>query len=549
MMRRYGLMALLLCWSGLLMASVSLTINPPAVRLGESFHLILTNDEPQSGGIPNLVPLQENFTVIGTQRSMLYSIVNGQTKAESQWIIILTAKKTGVLTIPPIEVGPQQTMAGSIEVTGDQITTSDDNQGDTPQAEVMLKTEVSVQKPFINQQVIYTVKLYNSQRLLEADYKPPSVEDALLVPLGDGRRYQTTLGSRGYMVEEQQYAVFPQKSGDLTIVAPSFRALVLDSVPRRINAQANATHLQVQPKPASYSGLSWLPATQVALTERYDQTNTMMKQGDTLVRTVTLQAAGVPAQLLPPFTVTSGPEFNAYTEKPTLKNTAKQQELVGRADVKVTYLLNKAGKITLPAYHVAWFNTLTGKEELASLPERTLEVEAVQGAAVKIKPTLTAQAMKKTLAMPSIPSRSMGTFIAWVGRILGGVILLALVVALSWWLIQRRSLGRRHRMRIALKQLHSACTANHPQQARDALLAWGRLRWPRDELLNLYHLTRLAHDSSLKKQLSLLSQALYSPDRAIQWQGDALWRSVRSYLNTKPAAKSKPNDLPPIHRV
>ena len=539
---RYIVSAILWCWYGLAMATISVQVNPPTVQLGDMFRLVLTIDNPQSGGIPNLIPLQENFTIAGTERSMLYSIINGQTHAVNQWTVLLTAKQVGILPIPPIQIGPQQSMATSVEVIGDKVSTALDNLGGPPQAEVMLKTKVSVKEPFVNQQVIYTVKLYNSQRLLEAEYKPPTVEDALLVPLGEGLRSQETVNGRSYAVEEQQYAIFPQKSGDLNIAPPSFNALVFDAVPRRLKVKAKPIQLVVKSKPADYSGKDWLPASQVALTEIYEQKNTKMNQGDTLVRTITLQAAGVPAQLLPIFDVANGPEFNAYTEKPVLKNTSNQQELVGRVDVKVTYLLNKAGHVTIPALSVPWFNTVTGKEERVSLPARTLDIEATQGGMPQ-QVTTTSDTVSPVIAEPRpLGSGNPPAFVWWLA---GGLILVGIAAIVWWW--RRCSLVRKGSTRLILKKLHKACVNNNQIQTQLVLLQWAALRWPNACPLNLQHLAKLTHDSSLKKQLTLLSEALYGQEQAIKWQGDALWRSVQAFLHTKPTLKSKPSELPPIN--
>ncbi len=73
-----------------------------------------------------------------------------------------------------------------------------------------------------------------------------------------------------------------------------------------------------------------------------------MKEGSTLIRTFTLQAAGIPAQLLPSLQFNSKAQFSSYPEKPELRNMTRQQDVVGRADIKVTYLLNKSGQITIP---------------------------------------------------------------------------------------------------------------------------------------------------------------------------------------------------------
>ena len=536
--------AVLLCWHVGAMANISVTIDPPAVSLGDTFRLTFTIDNPQGGGIPDLTPLQENFNIVGTERNMSYSIVNGQTQSAGQWTVLLVAKKAGALAIPPIRIGHQESTASSIEVTTNKESITPDNQG-IPQDDVMIKTEVSQQEAFINQQVIYTVKLYNSQRLLDAQYQPPSVEDALLIPLGDGRRYNTELNGRSYAVEEQQYAIFPQKSGDLDIASPAFNALVFSNVPKRINARSKTRKLVIKPIPADFKGKYWLPAKQVALTEVYDQTDTTMKQGGTLVRTVTLQANGVPAQLLPTLTFATSSQFNLYPEKPELNNTARQQELIGRADAKVTYVLNKAGQITIPALQVTWFNTDTGKEEIVSLPARTIVVEPTNASApgnmVKVPPATVDNTQATPL--PALPVENSSPLAWWIAAGFA----LAWIVTLGLWRFRKSPNGRKRDKQLALRALRKACENNNASHTQVALLRWAACQWPDVDVLNVHQLAKLVHDSTMKKQLSLLSQALYSEEMNIEWQGATLWRRVCAYLRAKPTQKGKASDLPPIN--
>ena len=547
-MRRLFLIAILLCWHVAALATVSTEVSQSSVKIGETFRIIFTMDALQSSSIPDLTSLQQNFDIIGTERSIAYSNVNGQTNSVHQWIVLLKPKKTGMLLIPSIQFGSQQSTASSIDVTGNQVATTSDSQNDEPHEEVMLKTKVSQHELFVNQQVIYTVKLYNRQRLMNAEYQPPRVEDALMIPLGELRRYETTVNGNNFMVEEQQYAIFPQKSGELNIIAPTFKALVFDAVPRRVEVNAKKIKLMVKPIPAEYSGKDWLPAKQVALTETYDHLDATMKQGSTLVRIVTLQAAGIPAQLLPGLALPNSPQFSSYPEKPELQNTAREQELIGRSDTKVTYLLNNAGQITIPAMHVPWFNIDTGKEEIVSLPARIINVKAKGGVGKQTAvapPTTTKQepVLQPTKQLPTLPIEKSNGVAWWMA---GGFALAWIITLMLWWSRQSMS-DRKSSKRLALKRLREACANNNPSQANITFLQWALLQWPGTELLNLNQVAKLVHDTTLKKQLSLLSKALYSQEENTQWQGDELWRSLAAYLQTKPAQKNKISGLPPIN--
>jgi len=534
------------CGYGLANAAITTEIDPPKVRLGEPFRLTITMDNAQAGGVPDLSPLQRDFTITSTERSSAYTIINGQARSVSQWSVLLLAKKTGVVDIPPIQIGQEQSAASTIEVTEESAPAAP-HHPDTPDTDVMLKTEVSNDQPFVNQQVIYTVKLYNRQRLLDAEYQPPGIEDALLIPLGDGRRYQTTEQGRAYHVEEQTYAVFPQKSGDLQINPPAFNALVYDTIPRRVNVRGEPIKLAVKSMPVNYTGKHWLPAKQITLSEDYDKPASTLLQGTTLERTITLQAVAVPAQLLPTLTFTSHKNFNVYPEKPVIHNAIKQQELIGTTRVKVTYLLNTPGSITIPKLSLTWFNSITGKEEVATLPAKHIEVEPNTGAvhAVDSSSPLAEKMPTLTDAPTQLPTQVEIKSYHYAWFLVLGFVIAWLLVFFWWWFYPRFFIGRARRL--ALRQLHDACESHDPVQAKAALLRWAALHWPDAKLLNLNDLAKLIHDSQLKKQLQLLSRALYSEDKQRLWRGGDLWRGVTGYRFKSSSAKSKGNGLPPIN--
>lgn len=550
----FFLSMILLVWQGTVSATTTLRVDPQQIQVSDTFHLILSSDNAQSGGLPNLAPLQNDFTILGTERSLSYSMVNGQSSSQSQWIILLRPKRSGKLTIPPIKVGQEQTKPSFIDVSSDgTINASSENKSNTQDEsnDLMLKASISEQRPYVNQQVLLTVKLYSNKQLINAEYHPPSVENALLIPLGDGRHYQTQVKGMPYEVEEQQYAIFPQKSGVLTFRPPSFHATIYDQFPKPVTIEAKTKPISVLPAPTDYQGKNWLPAKKITLAETYDPPKEMLKEGDTVTRTVILKAVAMPAQLLPILSFDASGGFNIYPESPEVKNTVSQNELVGTSTTKITYLLNQGGRTTIPALEVPWFNTVTGKTEIATLPARTFIVEANENASVKKTDTLTSHQTVSHTGKTDEPRSVLSSFfskpIAWA--FIAGFGAAGGLFALMWWFKHSRRFNRNYANHTAVKRLREACQKNRPAQARDALLDWAHSQWPGANILNLQDIGKLTRDSAMKKQLLALNQALYNPNPAASWQGTGLWQSFNTYRQQKPGKNYKRSDLPPIHPI
>ncbi len=550
-MKRYLLILLTIFASTIACATVNLQITPDNARPGETIRLIFTQkNTAQSQGTPDLTPLQKEFTLIGTEHSLSYRANNGVATSENEWVVLLIPKKTGTLTIPPIKIGHEYSPERKITILSSSAKMPVENDSIEPPEEnsaVTLESEVDLEKPFINQQIIYTVKLATNQSLLEAQYQPPRVENALLIPLGEGRRYQTTTDGQEYSVDEQRYAIYPQKSGLLNIIPPKLSAVVYKTMPERIQAEGKDIQLMVKPTPQTDTNNAWLPAKQLSISEQYDSSETTMKQGSTLVRKITVQAMGLPAELLPAMPFPDNTQYNVYPEKPDTRNVLRHQELVGTSTVTVTYILNQAGNITLPSIKLPWYNTQTGQNELASLPNHELKV--------------TSRASKKHTSLPSVKksshpiikqpaaqtlhmqSRRHGLWTTILFALAGIITLVA-----GWWL-HRRSVKPRQSQRTTRSDLRKSCAKNNPEQAHSALLAWGRQQWPKTALLNLNELSKQVNNIELKKQIALLTEALYSRNGEKNWQGKALWQAVKNYRPSPMSSTTTKKPLPPINPV
>ncbi len=506
-MKRCLLVLLLFCWQATLHATITMHIEPSQAAPGETLRLTLTINDTHSNTVPDLTPLKKDFTIIGTEHSIAYSAINGVAHSSNQWMILLTAKKSGTLTIPAIQIENEWSPPGQVTISTDNISPPDHDDKTTNESKpVFLQADLDKKTHFINEQIIYTVKLYSNQPLLNAEYQPPHVEDAVMVPLQNGRRYRTRLNDTVYDVDEQKYAIFPQKSGKLKVVSPQLTAMVYDTIPQRIRVKANAIHLNINPVPQNKTNQTWLPAKDVQLTEEYEPIIPTLTQGTTLVRRIKLDAVAMPAELLPTITLNESKQYSLYPDKPKTKNQLKEGDVVGSRILKVTYLLNQSGEITIPAITIPWFNTTTGQDSVATLPAHKLTIlpnitSKASPSTLKPAPIVNAVSLKPTT--PSNPQN-----LAW--WVAGALALAWFLTLLIGWSRRVHSLNPNRAKKIALKQLRKACIKHDPAQTRTALLTWARLEWPDTTILGLNELNILIHNVELKKQIQLLSQVLYS---------------------------------------
>jgi hypothetical protein len=550
------IVSLLALWFILLLghaSTLSVYTEPTVVAPGEVFNLIIELDENAPAGLPDFSPLQYNFHIHGTGHSASYVFSNGQSKASTRWTVTLLPKHTGKIKIPALQVGQARSkaFAPDIDTSNTSQTTASTQSIPTADQALFLKTQLSTKKPLLNQQMLYSVKIFHTSSILDAAYQPPSLGDALLVPLGNNQQTQVIENGRPYLVEEQQYALFPQKAGAHILFPPKFQALIYDDIPRRAEAHGKSISLDIQAIPEPFTQRNWLPAKALSLQDTYSQSNTHFTEGHTLTRTITLKVTGLLAELVPLIEPIKSDTYKIYPERPTFGNTVEGSNVVSKTEIKINYLLNHSGTITIPEQKITWFNTETQKKSIATLPEKILYIapDAAQNSS-DIEPTVQplaprTEATKKPLPSKRLITHSLLQHTALLAAILGiGFIMLLLKKILQ---TARQKKREKH---IPIKALKKACVQNNPAAARAALLIWAKKIWPHTRILNLEDIIHQADDAALTNALHALSEALYHPKQTSTWPGATLIQAIYTFSKQQhpKRKKTKPaNPLPPIN--
>lgn len=552
---------LCLLWIGLLWlwilpvqaASIQTSVNRNPIHLNESLQITFSSSEPPDGS-PDFSPLKENFDILNQQRSSNMSFVNGKASRNEQWILQAMPKQAGELLIPPIAFGSDSSQPLKIKVTDAPAA----QPGNT--AEVFLQVQATPEKPYVQSQVLYTLKLFRRVQITQASLNEPEIKDALVEKLGEDSTYSTQINGLDYWVTERKYAIFPQQSGVFTIAPltltaevaseqrPQFNGFFNRQITETRRVSSEAITLNVQPQPANFTDPAWLSAESLQLKESWSSENLTTKVGEPLTRTITLVAKGTTVGQLPELTKPLNLDgIKTYPDQPVLHEDKQSDGLVAQREEKIAYIPSQPGQYTLPAISISWFNTQTQQIETAQLPAVTLQTleAADQPAAnpVQQPQTPVAPAISSNPITPEPP-----VFWQW----------LSAALALGWlshvaWLY--RAARNNQTTTTAVEQpvqqaadinaLKSACQQNQAQAAKQALLHWGKQQFAADNL------TAIAHQcpEPLRTEILLLNQALYSaalPD----WNGNALWEAFKQCKpGKKMAADLEEEVLEPLYRL
>ncbi|UTA49357.1 BatD family protein [Simiduia sp. 21SJ11W-1] len=331
---------------------------------------------PQSNTAPDFSQLEKQFDILGQTQSSQYRNINGQIEAFTEWQLTLAPKAQGQLVIPSFEYMGNYSNAILIDVSAAPAA------GDT-RADVYLDLSVDNATPYVQEQVIVSLKLATAIPLRIQDASNLSLPDALLVNLDD-TQYQKRVGEKLYTIKEWRYALFPQKSGRLEIPQQVFTVATGSdrswnnpfqySTGATKRLRSKALTLEVQPQPANYQGEHWLPAQQLSLSESWSEGNTQWTVGEPINRHIIISAQGLTENQIPSLAL-KAPRGLKYYQEPTERNDQTSSDgLTATVAESLAIVPTQAGRFTLPEVTLSWWNLNTQQMETARLPARTVEV-------------------------------------------------------------------------------------------------------------------------------------------------------------------------------
>jgi len=539
-------------------AQISVSFDRNPVSQDESFQIIFTaNDTPDND--PDFGPLERDFEILGQSQSSNSSWINGKSSKTIQWTVNVMAKHPGSLIVPAVKFGDDVSQPASVLVTQATVNKAVDADDD-----LFLEVDATPQSPYVQSQVLYAVRLYRRVEIAQASLSEPELGDAVIEKLGDDSNYNTQINGVNYLVTERKYAVFPQKSGSLTIkplmltaevvanTRPNFNGFFNSQMTKTKKILSKSVTLDVKPAPATFTGKHWLSAEQLVLKEEWSGDNQQMKVGEPLTRTLTLLAKGTTVGQLPELNIGKVDEqLKTYPDQPALQEQKKPEGLIAFREEKIAVIPSKAGFYKLPAIEIPWFNSQSQKMEIAKIPETTitaLEAVGVQpDIAAPVAPTPVQQPQKAEAVMPTISQPQQQNVWLWVSVFLAS----GWLATLAYFLIKRpakkplaEKSEREIRLEDSVKSLKKACADNNAAVAKDALLAWGRQKFGATSLGAIAELS----DARLRDEILNLNQVLYGKAAEL-WQGKKLFQAFVENKAREKMAATDDDKLEPLYRL
>jgi hypothetical protein len=362
-------------------------------------------------------------------------------------------------------------------------------------------------------------------------------------------------------VTERLYAIFPQKSGKITIKPlvltaevlttsrPSFNGFFNSQMSKTKQVESKAITLDVKPAPASFNGKHWLSAEELVLKQEWSGDIQQMKAGEPLTRTLNLVAKGTTVGQLPELNAANtNDELKAYPDQPVLREQKKADGLLAFREEKIALIPAKAGSYTLPAIEIPWFNTKSQKMEIATIPETTLTTVAAAGTQpAPVAPAVTPVAPQKIETGPVIKGAQQINIWLWISVFLAAGWLVTVIIFLTKRTVKKPVIENNDpeiNLKECIKNLKNACVNNDAVAAKDALLEWGQKKFNGSNLGAI----AVFCDARLRDEILHLNHTLYGKE-AGHWQGKKLFQAFTENKARDKVAVTEDNSLEPLYRL
>jgi len=524
-------------------AELTASVDNKQVAYGESVEFRIFYDGNDGNSLmPDLSALQQDFDIRDTSSSINSQIINGVMSQRREWRLTLLPKSEGKITIPAIKAGKYATQPIDIEVLSGKAAvkkadnTSAENNNQQENAFFEATWNFAEKSPYIEQEITAVLNIKDNRNLQFSrepyfensdDWeikvlKQPEVSRKsgenitqffyTLTPLKSGNVELPRAVIDGYYMVREKNA--PRSFGDEIMQFFDMGMPDFMGVQKPVMFRSDIETINVKPVPEDYAGKQWVPAEILVATSEWEDKNPKFKVGETVARYVTVVASGVSENRLPDIEFPDNPGWKQYPDKPQYSSAVHDGKFVSQETVRVVYIPQKSGKMTLPEIKIPWFNVKTRKTEYAVVESESIDVApnaAYENISFPEKEQVTRSEPEKQPQAPVTKEKNekpdndkLAIFIAALGAFISGLII-------SFLLFGRKQSGNKKVTESDnLKSVKQALNQKDYRELRDALIQWGQSAFSHERINNLQDLANVIADEEFTAQCEILNLLLYS---------------------------------------
>lgn len=577
--RLHSLCCHLLFWAAMLfsantLATLSAQVDRQTITENDTVTLVLRLDEQAGFSSPDLTALEQDFNVLSQQRSNQFRSFNGRTESFTEWRIMMTPKKLGQVVIPSVSYKQQR--SAPILLTVNPLS---DAAKEQMAKQFFFVTSVDKPSAYVQEQIIYTEKLYYSVNHEDARLSEVRVADGSVQALGEMRQYMTKIDGKRMGVYERRYAILPEESGELVIPGTQFSAQQGNRYDRRartpVQITAQPIRVDIKPIPSAFPKNSpWLASSEVKLVQTLSHQADKWVAGEPVTMTLTLVANGLVGNQLPAIALPAVDGLKYYPDQNKTDQAITEQGIQGTREQSLAIVPTQQGRVRFPKLSVPWWNSKTERLEYATVPAFSVNVGANPNAAPNdnaSKPRIKSPAMNQpqtelvqTNPQPQHthirsdsqhPNTNESSHVwMWMWIAMVAVLLLIISNGVLAWLFVRNKQQTPHSLKqnnaatrsVSIRHVEAAAKQKDIVRLRLALIAWGNALLGEGSITQLNELPEKLHQPELADLLTSIDDTLFSNTQNATVDVNAIVRLVKSTKAPKSMAAS--SHLPPLYQ-
>lgn len=523
-------------------AAITASTDRTVLTEDDTLVLLISANDGEELDRANLDPLLRDFEILSSARNSSTTIRNWQRETVTELRLTLSPRRNGQLRVPRLNIDGQQTEAINIVVTAAA------QQAQIQQ--VFIEASVDRKDVYVQSQLLLTVKFFQAVNLTDLQRSDLDIDGARIEEL-DSQRGQQTINGITYRVTALRFAVFPERSGTLSIpaIAISGREATAQrgfmTGGRALRRRTQPIDINVLPIPSSYPDAPWIASSELDIEESWSPDPNQLETGQSATRTLTITARGTAAAQIPGLSLEEAPGLRLYADQPVSEEIQTDSGITAVSVQSAALLATEAGEFELPELRMPWWNTRTRSVEYAIIPARSVTIKAA-AATASAAPEAAPEPPPTVVVRPQIWSANpwfWSTLATATGWLLTVIWLRRGARNVAPAPANKTQTIRKNR---SLKDLLPLLQSDDAQAARTALLDWGEAHF--GEPLDLRSLGRTMADQNIDTELRALERALYGTATA-DWSGSTLIQALQDWSTQQPSAKntSSADALPPLY--
>jgi len=346
---------------------VELTLDRSSVLLIDTVVAKVTVTGKRKSSFPDIDGFSF-FDVVNGGSSTRLEIINGTMSSSVEYTFYLTPLKPGEFLIGParVRIKKKTYTSSSVKVT---VLKEKNNKTESENRPLFLKSLISKNNLYVNQNTLYTLKLFRREQVSNISLEMPKVEGLAFEPLAEPKKYSTIINAKRYEVIELRYVLVPKKEGGYKIPGALMRMTSYEknrrgkvfqdpffnmSRGKPVYLSSNEIQLNVKllpnlNRPDNFSGLAGRFEIKTTLAP------TEVKANESATLTITVKGTGNVRQI-PDLKLPDVKGLKLYQDKPQLNINKGESAILGEKIMKWAIVPEKGGEYKIPVMGLSFFD-------------------------------------------------------------------------------------------------------------------------------------------------------------------------------------------------